>query len=176
MLVGFKSRNHPQQVAERGHREDIDDRALLPDDFAPLMQRFRFTVDAAASDENHKVPRYYTRARSGLDASWEGERVYCNPPFSSIGPWAAKAWEESGAHLIVMLLPANRCEQRWWQEFIEPRRDRVGSPLRVEFQRGRWRFLQPGQTERKPNERPPFGCCLCIWNWEQFNTTELDFA
>lgn len=24
-------------------------------------------------------------------------------------------------------------------------------------------FLAPGATEIKPNERPPFGCCLLIW-------------
>ena len=35
--------------------------------------------------------------------------------------------------------------------------------LRVEFLPGRIRFLQLGATEIKPNERPPFGCCLLIW-------------
>ncbi len=60
-----------------------------------------------------------------------------------------------------MLLPANRTEQGWWQRHIEPYR-RVGS-LTVEFLPGRMRFLKPGQSEIKPNERPPFGCCLVIW-------------
>lgn len=60
-----------------------------------------------------------------------------------------------------MLLPANRTEQGWWQRHIEPYR-RAGS-LEVEFLKGRMRFLKPGQTEIKPNERPPFGCCLVIW-------------
>jgi hypothetical protein len=43
-----------------------------------LHERFHFTVDVAASDRNHKLPRYHTRSNNGLTASWAGERVYCN--------------------------------------------------------------------------------------------------
>lgn len=60
-----------------------------------------------------------------------------------------------------MLLPANRTEQGWWQRHVEP--FRIRGEIRVEFLAGRLRFLKPGQTEIKPNERPPFGCCLVIW-------------
>lgn len=105
------------------------------------------------------------RENCGLSASWRGERVYCNPPYSDIRPWIEKAWGELEAQLVVMLLPANRTEQRWWQDLIEPRRDRSGSPLRTEFLPGRLRFLKPEADEIKPNERPPFGCVLCIWTW-----------
>ncbi|MEP3481646.1 MAG: DNA N-6-adenine-methyltransferase [Fuerstiella sp.] len=135
------------------------------DDFAKLNERFGFTVDAASSIANRKLDRHWTEETNGLEQSWAGERVYCNPPFSLIAPWVEKAWNERMADLIVMLLPANRTEQGWWQTGIEPHRDQMGSVLTVEFMRGRLRFLKPGQTEIKPNERPPFGCVLCIWRW-----------
>ena len=64
---------------------------------------------------------------------------------------------------IVMLLPANRVEQAWWQDHVEPFRDRPGSPLRVEFLRGRMRFHRPGWTPGPKGDRPPFGCVLLIW-------------
>lgn len=64
---------------------------------------------------------------------------------------------------IVMLLPANRVEQGWWQNHVEPFRDRPGSPLRVEFLRGRMRFDRPGWTPGPKGDRPPFGCALLIW-------------
>lgn len=163
MLVGFKAQNHPQQTQYAGSKRHVDDRALTPDRFADLHQRFRFTVDVAAAVHNAKLDRFYSKENSGLEASWAGERVYCNPPYSEVAPWLEKAWKETEADLIVMLLPANRTEQKWWQQFIESRRDRPGSPLRVEFLPGRIRFLKPGQTVIGPNERPPFGCCLCIW-------------
>jgi phage N-6-adenine-methyltransferase len=164
-LVGFKAKNHPQQTRYAGSRRHVDDRALPPEQFAALHERFQFTLDVAASDSNHKLPRYCTIERSGLAESWVGERVYCNPPYSDVRPWIEKAWHEAGgAQLIVMLLPANRTEQSWWQELIEPRRDQPGSRLTTEFLPGRIRFLKPGRREIGPNERPPFGCVLCIWN------------
>lgn len=165
MLLGFKSQNHPQQSRYAGSNPDVDDRALPLDVFSVFNQRFRFTVDAASSVENRKCDRHWTVKDNGLEQPWAGERVYCNPPYSDIEPWVRKAWNERQADLIVLLLPANRTEQRWWQDGIEPFRDRAGSVLQVEFLPGRLRFLKPGQQQIGPNERPPFGCVLCVWNW-----------
>lgn len=159
-LVGFKAKNHPQQKAKPA----VDDRALPPEDFAHLNDRFRFSVDVAASEKNAKLTRFYTQDDDGLAESWAFERVYCNPPYSNPRPWVEKAISEVGAALIVMLLPANRTEQSWWQELIEPQRDKPGSRLRVEFLKGRMRFIGPDSDSVGPNERPPFGCCLCIWS------------
>lgn len=161
-LVGFKAQNHIQQTGKRGARPEVDDRATAPEVFAPLHARFRFTLDAAALPTNAKLERYFTPEADGLAQSWAGERVWCNPPYSSIEPWIAKAWA-SGAELVVMLLPANRTEQGWWQRLIEPRRDVPGG-IRVEFLAGRMRFIASGADRIGPNERPPFGVCLVIWD------------
>jgi phage N-6-adenine-methyltransferase len=184
-LLRFKAKNHPQQVGPRGTgrsdllpgmgehfaaapadlTDDVDDRAVPEGLFAKWQQRFQFTVDVAANHHNAKLPRYFTKETSGLDVSWSGERVYCNPPFSAIAPWVEKAWSETGAPLIVMLLPANRTEQEWWQRLIEPARDgrAGGGGLTVEVLPGRLKFLSPGEDEIRQDNRPPFGCCLCIW-------------
>ena len=164
-LVMFSAGNHPQQVDARGAADDIDDRETHPSMFDAWDRRFGgFTVDVAAAEHNTKCARFFTREQDGLTQSWAGERVWCNPPYSSIGPWVEKAWREwPSTRGIVMLLPANRTEQSWWQDYVEPRRDRPGSPLTVEFLRGRLRFLKPGQTVIGPNQRPPFGCVLLIW-------------
>lgn len=163
-LVGFKGENHPQQVDKRGASDEVDDRGTDPAFYAQVDDRFGFTLDVAASHKNAKCDRYFTRQEDGLAQSWDGERVWCNPPYSGLGDWLEKAWMEfSGCPAIVMLLPANRTEQRWWQTFVEPYRDRPGSPLTVEFLPGRMRFIKPGNEHIGPNERPPFGCCLLIW-------------
>ena len=163
-LVGFKAQGHKQQTRYQSKNRPIDDRALPPEDFAKLHQRFGFTIDVAASAQNAKLSRYYTHEQNGLAQSWANERVYCNPPFSEITPWVAKAWLEALCPLIVMLLPGNRTEQGFWQEMIEPKRDRAGSPLSTEFLKGRFGFLKPGQVSIRPNQNPPFGCVLLIWN------------
>lgn len=97
--------------------------------------------------------------------------VWCNPPYSAIEPWLIKAWQEAPtARAIVMLLPANRTEQKWWQRHVEKQRDR-GSGFRVEFLPGRMRFIKRGQLDVGPNERPPFGCCLLIWTCGEATTS-----
>jgi phage N-6-adenine-methyltransferase len=160
-LVGFRAQNHPQQAV----KDEVDDRAIRDEDFARLNARFRFTVDAAASPTNAKMPRYWTPEDDALAQPWQGERVWCNPPYSDIARWVSKAWHEyvGGAELIVMLLPANRTEQTWWQDQVENQRDRGAPGLRVEFLRGRMRFDRPGVVVGPKGDRPPFGCCLLIW-------------
>lgn len=157
-LVGFKAQNHPQQKRNPA----VDDRATPPEMFDPLHVRFRFTLDVCAELHNAKLPRFYSPELDGLEQSWAGERVWCNPPYSDIRPWVEKAWSEPTA-FAVLLLPANRPEQRWWQDLVEPHRDRPGSRLSVEFLPGRPRFICRGETAVLPNQRPPFGCCLLIW-------------
>ena len=163
--MSFVSRNHPQQIGVRGALDEVDDRTTPDDVFGPLMERFGFTIDVAAAAHNARCDRFYTLTDNGLLQDWSGERVWCNPPYSDLAGWTEKAWQESAtAELIVMLLPANRTEQGWWQDSIEPFRDgRHPRGPRTEFWRGRTRFIKAGATEIKPNERPPFGCVLVIW-------------
>lgn len=179
-LAGFKSSNHPQQTGKRGAVDAVDDRGTDQTFFDGLSERFGgFTLDVAASAHNAKCERYFTREDDGLAQSWDGERVWCNPPYSDIKAWVTRAWLASpvtingyrrgkgGAELIVMLLPANRVEQAWWQDWVEPYRDRPHSALRVEFLRGRMRFDRPDWTPGPKGDRPPFGCCLLIWEAER---------
>lgn len=162
-LVGFKGQNHPQQVDQRGAKPNVDDRQTDPGLFHVLDRRFGFTIDVAASPANAQLDRFYTVEQNGLEQSWVGEMVWCNPPYSDIEPWIIKAHGEwNKACGIVMLLPANRTEQGWWQRQVEPLRDKRPW-FRCEFLPGRIRFIQPGAVRVGANERPPFGCCLLIW-------------
>jgi phage N-6-adenine-methyltransferase len=173
-ILGFRASNHPQQTDKRGAREDVDDRGTDPAFFASLEERFgKFTLDVAAAPHNAKCADYFTREDDGLTRNWltpagDVSRVWCNPPYSDIRAWVNKAheqWTDGYCDLIVMLLPANRVEQKWWQELVEPYRDGKGGHrfLSVEFLPGRMRFDRPGWTPGPKGDRPPFGCCLLIW-------------
>jgi len=168
-MAGFRVQNHPQQTKVRGTKADVDDRATSPELFDALNARFGFTLDVAAAAHNAKCARYFSVEDNGLMQSWAGERVWCNPPYSDIRPWVEKAWMElDHVEVIAMLLPANRTEQSWWQDLIEPYRDRdIG--LIVEFMAERQRFVRPTAfvdmfgRPRGGAERPPFGVCLLVW-------------
>lgn len=172
-LSGFRAKNHRQQVAVRGPDDETDDRATHRTDFGPLDDRFGFTIDVAAAAHNTKCERFYDYEANGLAQSWAGEVVWCNPPYSDIAPWIRKAWAEYVDATIVMLLPANRTEQSFWQLMVEPYRDRPGSPLTTQFLPGRMRFLAPGQTVIGPNQRPPFGCVLLVWQRVEWTSSTI---
>lgn len=166
-LVAFKARNHRQQPV----RDDVDDRRTPRPFFDRLHARHAFTVDAAASAENALLPVYWTRETDALEQRWDDHRVWCNPPYSDLASWTWKArWElANGCGLVVMLVPANRCEQKWWQRDVEPYRDGryrlyQAASLRVDFLSGRMRFGWPEtKVFDKRGDRPPFGCALLTW-------------
>lgn len=161
-LVGFSAKNHHQQVDARGALDDIDDRATPPEVFDPLNSIFGFTLDVAASEKNAKCKTFFNKDTDGLKQPWGGAIVWCNPPFSNIPGFMEKALHEvifGGCRRVIMLLPANRCEQPWWQKLVEPFRDYAGSIIKSEFVSGRTRFIFPEGQEPSEN-RPPFGCVI----------------
>lgn len=59
------------------------------DFFDKLNDEFHFDLDIAASEDNHKCDRYYTKETDGLahQDEWSGT-VWCNPPYGrEIGKW-----------------------------------------------------------------------------------------
>jgi phage N-6-adenine-methyltransferase len=163
-MLRVRALNHPQQLARRGPADHVDDRRTPPDllaECAALAGVDGWDLDAAASAANTKAECWHDVDADGLRQPWHG-RVWCNPPFSGLDRWAAKATAEATrCTVIALLLPANRTEQRWWQEVIEPQR--LAGTIAVHFLAGRRRFDRPGWTKPPKGDRPPFGLCLAVW-------------
>ena len=107
--------------------------ATPQDLFDQLDACFHFTLDPCATDENHKAPKYFTRAQDGLKQDWGGEVIWCNPPYGrEIGGWIKKCAEHQG--VAVMLIPA-RTDTRWWHDYIDK-----NSNASVHFIKGRLKF------------------------------------
>lgn len=124
--------------------------------FADLHEEFGFTIDVCASSENSCLPRFWTERDEALMRSWEGERVWMNPPYGrQIGRWLEKAHTESGsADLIVALLPS-RTDTAWWHDYV------MGCD-QIRFLRRRLEFGVPTATRPEGN-KAPFPSCLAIW-------------
>ena len=64
--------------------------------FDVLNDEFHFTLDPCSTDENAKCEKHYTKEQDGLKQDWNGEIVYCNPPYGSgIEAWVRKCYEHS---------------------------------------------------------------------------------
>lgn len=117
--------------------------------FDELNKEFSFTIDVCANSDNAKCRRYYTKAQDGLKQNWDGENVFCNPPYGrEIGKWVKKASESNT--LVVMLLPA-RTDTKWFHEYIYNKAE-------VRFLKGRLKFGNSTNSAPFPSMIVIFRC------------------
>lgn len=105
-------------------------------------RKFAFTLDGAADEASALVPRASTEANP---LPWIGERVFCNPPWSSIPPFVELA---ATAELALLLVPA-RPNAKWFHRAL----DLGAIPI---FWRGKLRF---GDTKHNS----PIDCVLLLF-------------
>ena len=112
------------------------DQWATPQDFYDGLNReFNFTLNPCADANNHKCEKYFTKQDDGLQQSWEGHTVFCNPPYGKvIKDWVKKSYEESQKPntTVVMLIPA-RTDTAYFHDFIYGKAE-------VCFVRGRLKF------------------------------------
>lgn len=120
--------------------------------YQELNSEFQFTLDPCATIENHKCDMFYTKESNGLEHSWKGYRVFCNPPYGKeISKWVEKAYRENllNKTFVVMLLPA-RTDTKWFHNFIYKKHE-------IRFIKGRLKFNDGKQSA-------PFPSMLVIMN------------
>ena len=101
--------------------------------FDELDAEFHFTLDPCSTDANAKCEKHYTVEDDGLSKTWEGETVFCNPPYGrAIGDWVRKCAEESGHAKVVMLIPA-RTDTTYFHDYIYGK-------AKLRFIRGRLKY------------------------------------
>lgn len=114
-------------------------------------RQFHFTLDACASESNHKCEKYYDKGQDGLAQDWGGEAVWCNPPYGrNIGQWVRKCWLEGQKKdtKVVALLPA-RTDTKWFHDYVY-------YEALTYFLKGRLKF---GDSKNSA----PFPSMVCIW-------------
>ena len=125
------------------------------DFFDELHEKYEFTLDAAATDENAKLPNYYTVEDDALKQKWEG-RVFVNPPYGrEIKHWVEKAYKESLEpynECVVMLIPS-RTDTIYWHEYI------FGKAKDIDFLKGRLKF----EIDGEPRDAAPFPSALITY-------------
>lgn len=116
--------------------------------FDGLNDEYEFTMDGASEAGNGLIARASTVENP---LSWEGERVFCNPPWSDIRPFVEMA---ARADLAVLLVPA-RTNSRWFHHALD-----LGAVVR--FFPGRVKFVRPDGSEG-PGHNSPVDCVLLVF-------------
>ncbi len=117
--------------------------------FDKLNEEFDFTLDGAADAKNHLLPRYYSLAQNSLKQSWQGERVFVNPPYVFTLKFVEKAFEEAEGNCLVCLLLPVRTGNRAWQQFVLPRASEI-------------RYIPGRLTFVGADHYAPFDCAIVI--------------
>ena len=87
--------------------------------FDDLNAEFNFTLDPCCTKESAKCGRYFTKEDDGLSQSWDGHRVFMNPPYGrEIGEWLKKAYISSQHGAVVVCLIPSRTDTKWWHEYV----------------------------------------------------------
>lgn len=105
------------------------------DFFDKLNNEFHFMLDSCANSENAKCKKYFNIEQDGLIQDWNGETVFCNPPYGrKLKNWVQKSYDESlkPNTTVVMLIPA-RTDTSYFHDYILPYAE-------IRFIRGRLKF------------------------------------
>ena len=87
--------------------------------FDDLNTEFNFTLDPCCTKESAKCGRYFTKEDDGLSQSWDGHRVFMNPPYGrEIGEWLKKAYISSQHGAVVVCLIPSRTDTKWWHDYV----------------------------------------------------------
>lgn len=121
--------------------------------FDPLNQRFKFTLDVCATNENTKCERFLSEASDGLSFNWDGHTCFMNPPYSQIKKWMEKAYEEfiRGVGTTVVCLVPARTDTKWFHDYV------WHYASSIEFFKGRITF-------EGASHGAPFPSCLVIYD------------
>jgi phage N-6-adenine-methyltransferase len=100
----------------------LDDWMTPPEVFDKVHALAAFDLDACATDERcSRLPRFISPEEDALITTWDGRRVWCNPPYGrDIKYWikrAATAPLQDGCDLVCLLIYANT-ETRYWREWV----------------------------------------------------------
>lgn len=91
------------------------------DFFSALNAEFNFNWDVAASVQNAKCKKFFTKKDDGLNQEWQPcWSIWMNPTYDkSIGQWLKKAYEASqnGAD-VVCLIQGRSCDTKWWHDYV----------------------------------------------------------
>lgn len=122
--------------------------------FNNLNKKFKFDLDACASDDNHKLDNYFTENDNALEQDWIGN-VIVNPPYGrAMSKFVEKAYQEymrDNDRFIVMLIPA-RTDTTYWHVFIQ-------NKATVKFLKGRLKFEVNGVS----TDPAPFPSALVVY-------------
>lgn len=133
-----------------------------PDFFTVVDQEFHFDLDAAATEADRLCERFISPEQDALITPWDGQAVWCNPPYGTgaarlLEAFLARGCQQSQEqrNTVVMLIPAYT-DPKYWSKYVMQAHE-------VRFLKGRLKFVDNGGTGQNMSAR--FPSVLVIFKW-----------
>ncbi len=106
------------------HFSSLTDRWNTPQSiYRQLHEEFHFDFDPCPANFCRETlfdldrPKPTEISRDGLLCEW-GSVNYVNPPYSQIGQWIKKGWQEYRKGKTVVFLIPSRTDTTWWHDIV----------------------------------------------------------
>ena len=116
---------------------------------------FKPTLDAAASKNNTKCKKYYSKKVDSLSKQWK-EAFWLNPPYSQVEDFMYHAveqhrkWGMSGLILVFA-----KTDVKWWHRLVgNSYKEMQKNGVEPYFIEGRVKFIVDGGKEKSKNSSP----------------------
>lgn len=121
--------------------------------YKKLDEEFGFGFDVCAEHETAKCAEYWTIEDDALSKDWAkdtqpifGKWLWCNPPYSNIGPWVEKAIDAQHKGIGTVMLCMCDPSVKWFDEARK-----FASEIRF-ITGGRLSFLKNGVPQKGNNK------------------------
>ncbi len=158
-----------------------DDWRTPPELIAAVCDRWKVSIglDVACTSSNMvdgaAMGFRFDLGENGLDLDWTIARkatltanastsvVWCNPPYSRVGDWMARARNEAHMNGVrsVCLVPV-RTDTGWWTASVHRPVVIPYGAARVTLLKGRVKFIAPPGSDSPAAQSAPFPSCL-VW-------------
>jgi len=122
-------------------------------------------LDVCATNGNTKCPDWFNRSMDGLMQDWKKD-FWMNPPYSEVGKWVKKAYEESNKWNVTgTALTYSKTDTKWWHEYV------LGH-AELNFLKGRVNFFKDGTpvVNKNPKSKQfgklqyaPYPSVVLVW-------------
>lgn len=164
--------SNPMPAQNPGKSEQV---VVTPDEFiSATLKRLGqpyFTFDLAANSSNTKAHKWYDESDNSLYQPWNPseskyiDNTFCwvNPPYSDIGAWVEKAWNERNKGAKVAMLIPSSTGSNYWAKWVDGK-------AYVTFLNGRIQFV--GHKTGYPKDlvlllyAPYLNGGSCVWRWK----------
>ena len=110
---------------------------------------YHFTLDAAASKENAKCKKYFTKEDNALTQDWGDNVVWLNPPYNvdALFDFTKKVLSAAIRGATIVMLVPSKTDQEWFHLLW----NQIHLNVKFDWVRGRVKFVGAKNSATIPN-------------------------